>query len=547
MSESADNEFRIFGPPGTGKTTYLTRQVGLAANKFGADKVIVTSFTKAAAAELAGRDLPLPRSALGTLHAHCYRSLGQPTIAESKASEWNEQYRDTGWTISGSKNLLDEGIEERDGSDGDKHLELYSRERNRGLNKAQICALNPMSETFITAWEHWKEETGYLDFTDLLERCLEDTHFAPGRPEVIFVDEAQDHTRLQLQLVRKWGRHCDHFVVSGDDDQCIYTFTGATPAAFLDPPSPPDRKRVLSQSYRVPRAVHEFSQTWIGQVSRREDKAYQPRAAEGLVRKGWGTWEDPRPALFDAKQYVDSGKRVMFLAACSYMLQPLIRELRSRGIAYYNPYRVSRGDWNPLRIGENTTAYKIMAFLAPHPVMGSRERPWTVGDLKRWSSLVSAEDIFVRGAKTAIKEAEPKTQVTMDHLRQWIAPPALRTIVSLMAEDHGEYLAWLQRHALKGSQEVVKYVVAAARRSVDQLVNPPQVIVGTIHSVKGGEADVVYLFPDLSPQGYESWQSSGESRDSVVRQFYVGITRAKEALIICQPRTMSAVAVAMSI
>src|SRR5579862_1388839 len=53
-------EYRIFGPPGTGKTTYLSKQVKNAAERFGSDSVLVTSFTRAAAAELVGRDLPLP-------------------------------------------------------------------------------------------------------------------------------------------------------------------------------------------------------------------------------------------------------------------------------------------------------------------------------------------------------------------------------------------------------------------------------------------------------------------------------------------------------
>ena len=47
-------EYRIFGPPGTGKTTNLTRQICRAVQRFGKDSVLVTSFSRAAAAELAG-------------------------------------------------------------------------------------------------------------------------------------------------------------------------------------------------------------------------------------------------------------------------------------------------------------------------------------------------------------------------------------------------------------------------------------------------------------------------------------------------------------
>jgi superfamily I DNA/RNA helicase len=71
----------------------------------------------------------------------------------------------------------------------------------------------------------------------------------------------------------------------------------------------------------------------------------------------------------------------------------------------------------------------------------------------------------------------------------------------------------------------------------------PQVVVGTIHSVKGGQADVVYLFPDLSQAGDAQYNRGGAARDSVIRLFYVGLTRARETLYICQRETGRAVTI----
>jgi superfamily I DNA/RNA helicase len=80
-----------------------------------------------------------------------------------------------------------------------------------------------------------------------------------------------------------------------------------------------------------------------------------------------------------------------------------------------------------------------------------------------------------------------------------------------------------------------------ARRGPRTLIEEPQVVVGTIHSVKGGEADVVYLFPDLSRAGDEQYQIAGSPRDSVIRVFYVGATRARETLYICGRETARSV------
>ena len=75
---------------------------------------------------------------------------------------------------------------------------------------------------------------------------------------------------------------------------------------------------------------------------------------------------------------------------------------------------------------------------------------------------------------------------------------------------------------------------SSSRRGPQALLETPKVVVGTVHSVKGGQADVVYLFPDLSQAGDAQYARGGVASDSVIRQFYVGVTRAREKLYICQ-------------
>jgi len=53
------------------------------------------------------------------------------------------------------------------------------------------------------------------------------------------------------------------------------------------------------------------------------------------------------------------------------------------------------------------------------------------------------------------------------------------------------------------------------------------------NSVKGGEADSVYISPELSKQGYwNGWRQNGPARDQIVRLFYVMMTRARERVTI---------------
>lgn len=52
------------------------------------------------------------------------------------------------------------------------------------------------------------------------------------------------------------------------------------------------------------------------------------------------------------------------------------------------------------------------------------------------------------------------------------------------------------------------------------------------NSVKGGQAQHVFLFNEVSRSSYSEWNTV-EGRDAVLRLFYVGATRASESLTIC--------------
>src|SRR3990172_1476518 len=205
---------RVIGPPGTGKTTFLSRQVRLA-YEAGHD-VMVCSLTRTAAAEVAGRDLPLSKDAIGTLHSHAYRALGRGKIAiaddPDHLSEWNEAHPNI--ALSAGR-ILDEdnsapsfGPTEADAAYADYNNQRAQLVRRGGWQVSTLA--------FAKAWEHWKHEQLLMDFTDLLEVALRDVDTAPGTPGVIFADEAQDFSALEMALLQKWGDAAGGLGVVGD-------------------------------------------------------------------------------------------------------------------------------------------------------------------------------------------------------------------------------------------------------------------------------------------------------------------------------------------
>jgi len=100
-----------------------------------------------------------------------------------------------------------------------------------------------------------KHSLGLLDFTDLIETCYRDVYAAPTHPAVIFADEAQDLNRMRLTLIRKWGDCANYFILAGDDDQTIFSFTGASPDAILDPDisrGPQDHPQTVASGSAAP-------------------------------------------------------------------------------------------------------------------------------------------------------------------------------------------------------------------------------------------------------------------------------------------------------
>ncbi len=541
------SEYRIYGPPGTGKTTHLTRQIQHAVERYGADSVLVTSFSRTAAAELAGRDLPVSPDRVGTLHSHCWHALGGPEIAEANVDDWNRDNPSLAITPARKNAKLEgEQVGEDDDTEksGDELLQRLSR--FRGLLLPQNVWPTTLIQ-FDRLWSQYKKENGLLDFTDLIETSLHEIALAPKNPSVIFADEAQDLNRMQLSLVRKWGERASYFIVAGDDDQTIYSFTGAAPEAFLDPDIPDDHKIVLKQSYRVPRAVHQFAESLIHQVTRRQEKEYLPRPEDGaldrLTRDGYLRTE--YAILKTAAEHVEQGKTVMFLASCSYMLRSLIAVLRKHGIPFHNPYRKSNGFWNPLRIGKRaSTASRVLSLLVGHPEYGQEHRPWTNGDLALWAEALQAKGILRHGVKAKLKAADMTKPATLERLDEIFEPPALESLMTAWEGSCRDLVEWWRTRVTPDLSERVKYPSdIAVMRGPHALLETPQVIIGTIHSVKGGQADCVYLFPDLSQAGDAQYARGGASRDSVIRQFYVGATRAREKLYLCGRESSMAISI----
>jgi len=267
-------------------------------------------------------------------------------------------------------------------------------------------------------------------------------------------------------------------------------FKGAAAEALTDRMPPKERIRVLSQSYRVPRAVHALADRWVHKISRRAEKEYKPRDFEGeVVELPEATSRCPVQAIEAIEADLAAGRSVMVLASCSFFLRKTISELRARGIPFHNPYRTTRGDWNPLKRGKGSTPVRLEAYLKRSPEYAPSEGEalfymWTARELQLIVEHLSS-DVLQHGAK-----AELKRMVADKELKDQFVEEA--------GFVHADHLEWFRTgqldpflaNLLGSKRKGFDYAAEIARRGgLVALTEVPKVVIGTIHSVKGGEAD----------------------------------------------------------
>lgn len=495
----------LFGPPGSGKTTTLAKWARQAAAKYGGENIMVCSLTKTAAIEIQSRNTMVPKENVGTLHAHAFRSVTAEYEGRFKViSDKDRDEFNAGRPVHHQlpKDTITEDSEGRFSDTISGRVALF---------RAQGIPVSRWPESAKNWWDQyqfWKEANQLIDFTDMIDMALK---YIDCPLDYIILDEAQDCSFLEYQLLEKWASQCKGVVIAGDDDQAAYEWRGASVNSFL---GFADDQRVLPRSYRLPKKIKEHADRWIRQIRNRKEKIYESTDEIGHVSEMVS--RVPAHIVEDALSLPGT---TMILTTCAYMLNPILQSLQENKVAYHNPYRV-RGDfastWNPLLAGTGTTvtaADAVRAFLT---------KPWTYHLCHAWVREMSSDHLSY-GIKAKLKrELSNDSLVPMEELSTWLGPD------NLVRALQGDIQWWLStiKDPKRRSQLAFRYTLMQGLSSLDQT---PSIIVGTIHSVKGGQADNVILIPDLSMSGKESWLNNP---DATIRQLYVGMTRAKQHLIL---------------
>jgi DNA helicase II / ATP-dependent DNA helicase PcrA len=236
----------ILAGAGSGKTRVISRRVAyaLATSVVRPRDVLVVTFTDKAAGEMRGRLAALgqPGVAASTFHAAALRQLRHfwprvhgsdpPAILESKVPIVAPLAKGLpgGYRYLAVRDLAAEieWAKARRIGPGDYELRAIEDERDAPLPPDLMAGL-------YRRYESAKARAGRIDFEDMLASTIElletDEIVAAEvreRYRWFSVDEYQDTNPLQAALLEAWLGARDDLAVVGDEDQTIYTFTGAS-------------------------------------------------------------------------------------------------------------------------------------------------------------------------------------------------------------------------------------------------------------------------------------------------------------------------------
>lgn len=277
---------QIIAGPGSGKTFVTVHRILHLIMKQGVDpaRILVITFTKAAALEMQERFFRLtqperPPVRFGTFHAVFYHILKQSAHYRGYSimteSEKRKQIRQLVHLHNHFACVREEDLEELIDSVGFCKMTGKVRPLSiEGIEEEDILFL-------VKEYESYQREFRQMDFDDIMLHChrlLREDRELLGRwqeqSQYILVDEFQDISPLQYEIVRMLAAPQHNLFIVGDDDQSVYGFRGASPDSMqrFRRDYPAAAVVLLDRNYRCHKQITAAALRVIGENQHRIDK-----------------------------------------------------------------------------------------------------------------------------------------------------------------------------------------------------------------------------------------------------------------------------------
>lgn len=355
------------------------------------------------------------------------------------------------------------------------YLDFYDMERSGALTSKQLAEADIEKAYYnqiVRNYEAYKAREEKVDFFDCLIKYVENGEALPVK--VAMIDEAQDITALQWRVIEKAFRKAEKIIIAGDDKQSIYAYSGARPD-FLIQLSKQFPVEHLSKSYRIPYSVYKLSVAITNFIGEKTEQKAEPRMenGEGMIMQLNGL-ERILNFLDESCIKNDPDKTAWYiLARNNCFLEEPKKVLEEALIPYWTAEGFFMGGEIMKRLKDYEN-FKMEGYRDPKK-KEDFQRKFGIED---FTQPFTETNLFTEG-------------------RKWV------------------YASYIEKYGLKKLEEMCKW--------------NPQVLVSTIHHVKGGECQNCAIMLDTTRK---TKGNVFENIDEELRILYVGVTRAKENLFL---------------
>ena len=588
----------VLAGAGSGKTRVLTHRVVYLIEEKGINpwNIMAITFTNKAAGEMRERvDKLVSFGAesvwVSTFHSSCVRILRRHIEALGYSSDFTIYDSDDQKTLMKQvlkkldvdtklykeRSMLGQISSAKDQLITPEEMELNAGSDIRQKKTAQI----------YKAYQDELKKNNALDFDDLIVKTVE---LFENNPEVlnyyqerfryIMVDEYQDTNYAQFKLVSLLAKKYRNLCVVGDDDQSIYKFRGADVRNILDfEEAFPGAKVIkLEQNYRSTQNILNAANEVIRHNRDRKSKTLWTANGEGgLVKvRQYNTAEEEADAI--ARSMRNTGRPWKEIAVL-YRTNAQSRLLEERCIAHNIPYRLVGG----VNFYQRKEIKDILAYLktiangvddlAVQRIVNVPKRGIGATTLGRVTVFASEhgmslydalkESRMVPGIGKAVGKIGGFIEQIENFKRLEKEGYTIKELIGAILEDTG-YQKELEADGeveaqtrMENIEELINKAVSYENESeapnlgefleevalvadIDRMDDSEErVTLMTLHSAKGLEFPLVYLagmedglFPGMMAISADDRSELEEER----RLCYVGITRAKEELVMTSSR-----------
>ncbi len=568
----------VLAGAGSGKTRVITERVAaLVEREVAHDEITAVTFTNKAATEMRQRLAARLTGRAKKLRIQTFHALGL-AIVRQHAELLQRRANLSVFGVSEQRGAVRSVLQEM-GLPSDKQQLDGLMPRLSQYKNGMLTVVDPALTTIRQRYDTLLQKMNAVDFDDLivLPLTLLQQHEAVcmlwrQRARYLLVDEYQDSSRMQYDLVRQLAPDNANLTVVGDDDQSIYGWRGAEVRNLfqLERDYPQLTVVRLEENYRSTGAILHAANSLIAHNSERLGKTLRSTLGPGKPTRIWecdsSEDEAERIAADIRAQHAashDAWDDFCILYRASYQSRAIELALREQEIPYHVSGGLSFFDRSEIR---DVLAWMRLAsnFDDDLAFMRAISRPRRgIGEVAlsqlgshaqehRQSLLEAAlDETLTHRASTTLMEFG-ETLVALEHafthgnaddaFDALLEESGIRRMIEDEAKDEeelqrrlgnvAELRAWWLRHVESGgglTDFLQRLMLIADSRQDDA---EKQVRLMTVHAAKGLEFNHVYM-AGMEEGAFPHKNAVAEQRlEEERRLLYVAITRARFRLTL---------------